>query len=370
MPIGAAWQTLAPRLPPGLLPRSGGTPLPLPPGQQQQGFLCVGGYTEEEGGQARAPTGEALAVRLWGSPPVARLPPTGPAPPPRLASAGATVGSTAWIIGGWDPGTRGDGGVILDDLWSADLTPDPGGGGALAWTPHPAAPLPGGPASRHAAAPLGDGRILVLTHRCGERLLVLDVSQPGAPAWSSLAATPDAGGAGFPSSRGLASLVALPSACEDGSTTLLLFGGAPRRGGMEADLWRLRVRGPAAAWERVGPPAPGGSGPASAAAPWPPARCSHVAAAAPGGMVVWGGSFYHTAGTGGLVARGDAWWWDEGTGAWSALECDGGDPPPLPRNAAAAAAVTGPDGRAGVLVSGGWDPFRVTFGDTAVLWLG
>ena len=87
-------------------------------------------------------------------------------------------------------------------------------------------------------------------------------------------------------------------------------------------------------------------------------------------MVVWGGSFYPTAGTGGLVAGGDAWWWDEGTGAWPALECDGGDPPPLPRNAAAAAAVTGPDGRAGVLVGGGWDPFRVTFGDTAVLWLG
>ena len=353
-----AWQHLAPRLPPGLLPRSGGTALPL----RDEGFLLVGGYVEDTATTppTRAPTAEVLAVRLGGG--ATLVEPRGPAPPPRLAAAGATVGSTAWLLGGWDPGTKGDGGVILDDVWSSC-------DGGSTWTQHPGARLPGGPASRAAAAALpdGSGRIVLLTHRCGEEVIVLDASNPAAPAWSSLPASPDPAGAGFPPSRGLASLVALPPTAggDSSSSTLLLFGGAPKRGGMDNDLWRLTLRGgAAAAWERLGPGAPG------AAAPWPPVRCSHVAAAAPGGMVVWGGSFYDSAsGTGGLVARDDAWWWDEGAGGWTALEAGGGDPPLAARNAAAAAGVVGADGRCGVLISGGWDPFRVTYGDTAVLWL-
>ena len=40
----ASWQTLAARLPSHLLPRSGGLALPLP---SRDGFLLVGGYTED-----------------------------------------------------------------------------------------------------------------------------------------------------------------------------------------------------------------------------------------------------------------------------------------------------------------------------------
>jgi len=380
----ASWQSLTTRLPPTLLPRSGGAALPLP--LPSDGFVLVGGYTEDAASSAppaRAPTGEALLVRAGraGRPAVvARLASASPAPPPRLAAAGATAGTTAWLIGGWDPGPRGDGGVVLDDLWSVDL-----GEGALRalplrWTPHPAAPLPGGPASRHAAAALPDGRIVVFTHRCGDTVLVLHTgggrggAPPPPPRGGTVAVRPDPA-AGAPPARGLATLVALPPASpggDDGTATLLLFGGAPKRGGMVSDLWRLRLGGEGGGgrWERVAG-GPGGPAPAPApAAPWPAPRCSHVAAALRGGMVVWGGSFYDAAG--GLVARGDAWWWDEAGGAgWGRL-APGGDAPPLPRNAAAAAAVVGEGGKeeAGLLIFGGWDPFRVTYGDSAVLWVG
>jgi hypothetical protein len=362
----ATWKTLATSPPRGFLPRSGGTALPLP---TADGFVLVGGYTEEAGPAAapplRAPTAEAWTVRLGGE--VTRLSTaTGrPAPPPRLAAAGATVGGTAWLIGGWDPGDKGDGGEILGDVWSLDLA-------SSAWTPHPAAAL-AAPASRHAAAPLPDGRVIIHTHRCGETVLCLDVADPGKPKMSEMACAPDPV-AGFPSSRGLASLVALPpqQGSSDTTTTLLLFGGAPRRGGMDNDLWRLTVgrRGGRVAgqWARVGPAVTPSGGPPPPA--WPPPRCSHVAAGLPGGMLVWSGSFY--AEGGGLVARDDGpWWWDEASGAWSELPAgSGSDAPPAPRNAAAAAAVVEKGtGRRGVLVQGGWDPFRVTYGDTAVLWV-
>lgn len=354
----AAWHTPAARPPPGFLPRSGGTALPLP---THDGFLLVGGYTESQGASsppARSPTDEAWTVRLSGE--VAPLPASsGPRPPPRLAAAGATVGSTAWLVGGWDPGTKGDGGVILSDVWSVDLA-------SSSWTAHPGAVLPA-PASRHAAAALPDGRVIIVTHRCGETVLCLDVADPASPTLAQLPCAPDPV-AGVPPSRGLASLVALPPPTPGGpggASTLLLFGGAPRRGGMDNDLWRLTLgpRGsPAGQWSRLGP-APAGGGPP---APWPAPRCSHVAAGLPGGMVVWSGSYY---GDAGLVARDDGvWWWDEETEKWMELQASGAAP--KPRNAAAAAAVVDEGtGRKGVLVQGGWDPFRVTYGDTAVLWV-
>lgn len=40
----------------------------------------------------------------------------------RLAAAAAVVGNTMWLMAGWDPGHKRDGGQILADLWALDLT--------------------------------------------------------------------------------------------------------------------------------------------------------------------------------------------------------------------------------------------------------
>ena len=40
----------------------------------------------------------------------------------RLASAAVVVGDTMWLVAGWDPGHKRDGGEILADLWALDLS--------------------------------------------------------------------------------------------------------------------------------------------------------------------------------------------------------------------------------------------------------
>ena len=39
----------------------------------------------------------------------------------RIAAQAVRVGSNVWLIGGWDPGSKGDGGDILSDVWRLDL---------------------------------------------------------------------------------------------------------------------------------------------------------------------------------------------------------------------------------------------------------
>lgn len=39
----------------------------------------------------------------------------------RIASQAVYVGNYIWLIGGWDPGSKGDGGEILNDIWRLDL---------------------------------------------------------------------------------------------------------------------------------------------------------------------------------------------------------------------------------------------------------
>ncbi len=39
----------------------------------------------------------------------------------RLASQAVVVGQHLWLIAGWDPGHKQDGGDILSDLWRLDL---------------------------------------------------------------------------------------------------------------------------------------------------------------------------------------------------------------------------------------------------------
>ena len=39
----------------------------------------------------------------------------------RIASQAVCVRDYIWLIGGWDPGSKGDGGEILNDIWRLDL---------------------------------------------------------------------------------------------------------------------------------------------------------------------------------------------------------------------------------------------------------
>jgi hypothetical protein len=40
----------------------------------------------------------------------------------RIASQAVVVGGHLWLIAGWDPGHKRDGGEILSDLWRLDLS--------------------------------------------------------------------------------------------------------------------------------------------------------------------------------------------------------------------------------------------------------
>ena len=76
------------------------------------------------------------------------------APRPRLCSTLCETKGSLLVLGGWDPGAKGDGGDILDDVWLYEKG---------AWTELDAR-LPG-PRSRHAACSLDDGRVVAVTHR-------------------------------------------------------------------------------------------------------------------------------------------------------------------------------------------------------------
>jgi hypothetical protein len=74
--------------------------------------------------------------------------------------------------------------------------------------------------------------------------------------------------------RGLHSVTAVGS-------ELYLFGGAPQRGPMLGDLWRLDTATRPLRWQRLAP-----------AGPAPAPRCSHAAAALGHLIVILGGAYY------------------------------------------------------------------------------
>ncbi len=326
------------------LPRSGAAAARLPSGD----VLMFGGYTEEAaaagGAPRRAATDEAwlfsAAAEAW-----RRLAPApgAAAPRARLVAPLAVAAGAAFVLGGWDPGSAGDGGEILGDIWRLDL-----GDADLPsarWERLAPAGAPFPPASRHAAAAVGD-LVFIHTHRCGDHVLVLDASADP-PALRAEEVLPDAA-AGAPPARGLHSLVALGS-------TLWLFGGAAQSGAMMGDLWALDTAAAPLRWRRVGAAAGG--------APAPSARCS--AAAAPlgaGAFLLLGGAA--PAPGGGLRGLGDAWVFEASNEKWQAVALAGAAP--RGRNAAAAAPL-GPEGSGKVLLHGGWLAFQETYGDSFVL---
>ena len=252
----------------------------------------------------------------------------------RLVAVAAAAGNYGWLIGGWDPGHKGDGGEILGDVGRLDLatgerTTPPVANAAL---------FP--PTSRAVGgALLGGSLIIVVDHRVADRggVMALDVADPDAPAWRVVPTRGEP-----PAARGLAAAAVL------NDTTLHVSCGAPRTGGMLADACVLTLD------------AGGGGGEwRSAPAPPPPPRASHAVGLVGDSLILFGGAEQSATG---LQPLGDFWASSPpGEGEWVAVQPAGGGP--SPRNAAATAAL--PGGR--LLVVGGWNPFRVSYDDTWVL---
>ncbi|KAK9839199.1 hypothetical protein WJX81_000851 [Elliptochloris bilobata] len=327
-----SWQeiALAPEDRPAL-PRSGHCMVALP-AEHADDVLLFGGYTEDSELNKEA-ANDAWVLRLaegrWQRVQYA----DGPVPRVRLAAAAAVVGDTMWLMAGWDPGHKRDGGEILADLWALDLS-------TWAWRQV----QPQGEAmpviSRFQAVVIGPS-VYIHTHRSLLDILVLDVADPAAP---KLALRPVTGTEGTPMSRGLHSMTATASG------HLILFAGAPKSGPMLGDLWGFDPA--STAWEELDP-----DGQA------PHVRCSQAAAAVGDDVFFFGGSYYKEDQSG-LQPLSDTLVLDTQSMTWQYPRVTGGAAP-SPRNAAMMVAVG-----SRLVLHGGWYPFKQSYNDTYVMDVG
>jgi N-acetylneuraminic acid mutarotase len=243
------------------------------------------------------------------------------------------IGWRLYVIGGWDPGHKRDGGDILSDVWALDLK-------TAAWQQLQLSPQGEQlqPISRFQAVAVGDD-IYIHTHRNTDSILRLRTST--ADETPQLVSLPVNTPNGAPASRGLHSLTAVGS-------KLYLFGGAPKSGPMLDDLWVLDLGGDLT-WQRLSP----GGRP-------PHARCSHAAAAAGGDIVYSGGSYYKEGG--GLQPLADTFVLDTAANEWRWPDEQDGGAKPAARNAATMNKVGEQ-----LVLHGGWNPFVETYNDTWVL---
>jgi hypothetical protein len=240
----------------------------------------------------------------------------------------AVVSHTCIHAGGWDASKTGPE-AFLGDVWTLDLN-------TWAWEQQQPAGEPLQGISRFQA--VADGtRIWIHTHRCDDHILVLhtDSSPP------KLEKVPVKGPA--PSSRGLHSVVKVGNA-------LYLYGGAPQKGPMLDDLWKLDLG--SLQWQQLQP-----------SGQTPHARCSPAAAAAGKYILYFGGAFYGP--SGGLEMLGDVVLYDTEANSWVVPELAAGADVPAPRNAAVMVPLAGGQ----LLLPGGWRAFVETYNDSYLIGL-
>lgn len=311
------------------MPRSGHCLAALPEWHEDDAIL-FGGYVETAS-KSRHATNDAWIFNMQ-SQSWRRVQPAGTAlPQARLVAQAVVVRDFLWLVGGWDPGQKGDGGEILGDIWRLDLR-------SYTWeqvTPQGEALQP---ISRFQAVAVGP-KIFIHNHRSIEDIHVLDTSttQPTLSRLPVRGWYPDDIS---PPSRGLHSMTAL-------GDSLYVFGGAPQQGPMMDDLWRLDLA--SMTWRELHP-----------AGPKPHSRCSQVAGAVGRYVVFFGGAFYGQ--NGGLVMTDTLFVLDTERNTWVFPPVKG--PLPSPRNASAMCAVSG-----GLLMYGGWKAFQESYNDTHLLTL-
>jgi hypothetical protein len=358
------------------LPRSGAAAVTLP----EHGVVAIGGYDEGKSTSPDTPpprkaVSDALLFSHNAWQPLS-VPLDDELPTPRLAAGAVELGGHAYLIGGWASGVQGPE-AFLSDVWRLSPPSSSSSSSSSSWrwerltlAPGSLEALGGSGISRFACAAVSPTRAILHTHRCDDHVVALDVVQGNGEEarLSRLAVLPDPQH-GAPSSRGLQSMTLV----ED--DRMLVFGGAPQKGGMLGDLWALDGDFASSSsplrWTRLWPP-PGEEEEGGSNSPH--VRCSHVACAARGGLLVLGGSYYTEAGS--LAPLDDAWWYDAsssggGGGRWHRVELRGKGTPPAARNAAILAPL--PPGGEGqqqqqrFLYHGGWRPFVETYNDTWIV---
>lgn len=292
-----------------------------------------GGYAEDDSGENKdMPFHRFVVNDLWkfSDKEWSLQEPTGDIPGPRLVAAMAAVDSNskeAYLLGGWDPGTAGDGGVMLDTVHRLDV-------GRMAWKKLDTL-LPDGPTSRHVAVTLANSnKILMHTHRCDNYVWLLD---PATDTFHKQLTTGPC-----PSSRGLHAATMVDE------TRMVLFGGAAQDQAMSNESFVLDTT--TWTWTKLDP----GS---SSSCPSPRAGPS-LCRLNDNVVLLFGGAEPSETG---LNPLADLWALSLDTGEWTLLLDKG----PPPRNAATLTEIDDPDG--GFLLTGGWAPFRETWDDCYIL---
>jgi N-acetylneuraminic acid mutarotase len=245
-----------------------------------------------------------------------------------VATATVWQNEKCYLMGGWDPGTAGTGGAILDTIHCYQDGK---------WSTLPVT-MPDGPTSRHVAIALND-RIVVHTHRCQDYVLLFD------PLTLSFRKQDTTGPC--PSSRGLHAATRLHE------NQILFFGGAAQSGIMSEESFLLDTQ--TWTWTSLQ-----GRGPTARAGACL-VRIDHHTA------LLYGGA---EATPSGLRPRGDVWLCHADQDRWELLLDDDNEASsehPPPRNAATLSLLEDGSERKTFLLTGGWHPFVKTYDDCFLL---
>ena len=349
-------------------------------------IYVFGGYAEDETTEERYPTND-----LWVFNPAAAAgvesswknvePPSSTQPQSRLVAASVTCKldkdtSVGVVIGGWDSQKAGTGGVILKDVqvYSEDDTDSAGSSDSSnnngTWKELSTDALQQSTSRLCAVTLAGEDetssstKVLIHNHRCTDHVILLDVQT------SEMCQQPVTGS--IPSARGLHSCVRLP-----GTNKIVLFGGAAQDGNMSNEVFMLDTE--SWAWEEI-ESIDDGPSPSPRASPCLIALDSDS-------CIVFGGATNTDAG---LHGCSDTWLLDLvesknnnddssiTKAKWTQLYQDESTEAPPGRNAATLTPLPSKpsglcedendnDNSQFFLLSGGWYPFRTTYGDNFVL---
>ncbi len=323
-----------------------------------------GGYAEDRDTAERYPTNDLWCFdeskeKKW----TLVKPASSSQPQPRLASAAISCRlnndeTAGLVLGGWDSQEAGTGGVILKDIQAFTSTSKDGG----SWK-ELSIDLQE-PTSRLCAVPLMDestfsSKVLIHNHRCVDHVMLLDLGT------SELTKQPVSGT--VPSARGLHCCVQLP-----GTSKIVLFGGAAQSGVMSNEVFVLDTE--TWVWEDCDCGDSENDMPSPRASP-----C--FSALDDKSCILFGGA--SRSDEGGLHGCSDTWLLElvEGesssktTVKWTQLVEDKSEQAPPGRNAATLTPLLSPprleknenEESQFFLLSGGWYPFRTTYGDNFVL---
>jgi N-acetylneuraminic acid mutarotase len=281
-----------------------------------------GGYVEEDGDPMpkRRVTNDLWQWNEEGWNPVQHK---GDIPRACLLSAAAAANDKAYLFGGWDPGTAGTGGDILEDVYEFDLA-------TKEWTA--IGKLPDGPTSRHVAIALDD-RIVIHTHRCIDYVWIFNCN--------TKSFTKQATTGTKPSSRGL------HAATRVADDTIVFFGGAAQNQIMSNEVFLLDTN----KWDWSL------SDTGDQESPCPRAGAC-LCTMNSNSVLVFGGAEATVAG---LIPKGEVWHLCLKEKKWTMVLSDQDLPPA--RNAATMTRIASDE----FLLTGGWHPFRQTFDDCFVL---